>query len=131
MSPLAQKKLSPICQAEDGIRDLIVTGVQTCALPISPTVGGLRDALQEMGYRENEHFVIGVRFTQGDPTALPAAARELVQQGTDVLVTSGGGHVAKAAQEATSRLPIVFIGGSDPVALGLVKSFNRPGGNIT
>jgi len=96
----------------------------------TPAVVGLRDGLQELGYRENEHFVIGVRFTQGDMAALPAAARELVQQGVDLLFTSNP-TAAKAAQMATSRIPIVIAGGEDPVGFGLIQSFARPGGNIT
>jgi putative ABC transport system substrate-binding protein len=97
-----------------------------------PTKGivGFRDGLQELGYRENEHFVLGVRFTQGDTAALPAAARELVQQGVD-LVLAAGADAARAARLATDRIPIVFLGGSDPVRLGLVRSFARPGGNVT
>ena len=97
----------------------------------TPAIVGLRDGLQELGYRENEHFVIGVRFTQGNAAELPAAARELVRHGVDLIVTTEADLAAKAAQTATDRLPIVFMGGSDPVALGLVKSFARPGGNIT
>lgn len=97
-----------------------------------PTTGivGFRDGLQELGYRENEHFVLGVRFTQGDTGALPAAARELVQQGVDLLLAAGV-DAAKAARAATDRIPIVFVGSSDPVAAGLVQSFARPGGNVT
>ncbi len=97
-----------------------------------PTKGivGFRDGLQELGYRENEHFVLGVRFTQGDTAALPGAARELVQQGVD-LILAAGADAARAAKLATDRVPIIFLGGSDPVMLGLVQSFNRPGGNIT
>lgn len=97
-----------------------------------PTKGivGFRDGLQELGYRENEHFVLGVRFTQGDTAALPGAARELVQQGVDLLLAAGA-DAARAARLATDRVPIIFIGGSDPVTLGLVQSFNRPGGNVT
>jgi putative ABC transport system substrate-binding protein len=91
---------------------------------------GLRDGLVGLGYRENEQFVIGVRFTQGDVTALPAAARELVQQGVDILFTSEP-SAAKAAQAATARIPIVFTGGGDPLGLGIIRSFARPGGNIT
>jgi putative ABC transport system substrate-binding protein len=97
----------------------------------TPAIVGLRQGLEELGYRENEHFVIGVRFTQGDPAELPAAAHELVRYGVDVIVTSEAGNAAKAAKAATSRIPIVFIGGIDPVELGLVKSYARPGGNVT
>ena len=96
----------------------------------TPEVVGLRDGLLELGYRENEQFVLGVRFTQGDLTALPTAARELVQYGVDIIFTSEDSP-AKAAQMATTRIPIVFSYVSDPVGLGLIQSFARPGGNIT
>lgn len=96
----------------------------------TPGMVGLRDGLQELGYRENEQFVIGVRFTQGDPAALPAAARELVQHGVDLLFPTNE-SAAKAAQMATTQIPIVFTAVGDPVGLGLVQSFARPGGNIT
>ena len=97
-----------------------------------PTKGivGFRDGLLELGYREDEQFVLGVRFTQGDTAALPGAARELVQQGVDLLLAAGA-DAARAARLATDRVPIIFLGGSDPVALGLVQSFARPGGNVT
>ncbi|HEU4340608.1 MAG TPA: ABC transporter substrate-binding protein [Candidatus Binatia bacterium] len=95
-----------------------------------PGVVGLRDGLQELGYQENRDFVIGVRFTQGDISALPAAARELVDQGVDIIFTNNPAP-AKAAQTATNRIPIVFYGAGDPIGLGLIKSFARPGGNIT
>ena len=97
----------------------------------TPQIVGLRDGLQELGYREDKDFTIGVRFTQGNPTELPAAARDLVKLGVDLIVTGETGNATKAAQMASDRVPIVFIGGSDPVGLGLVKSFARPGGNIT
>jgi len=97
----------------------------------TPATVGLRDGLQELGYRENEDFVIGVRFTQGDRAALPAAARELVQLGADLIFMTGT-HAAKAARMATSEIPIVFAGAiGDPVELGLIHSFARPGGNVT
>ena len=111
-------------------RGPVLIGVLTDSWGPTPAVAALRDGLREMGYRENEDFALGVRFTQGDVAALPVAARELVQLGADVLVAAGG-QAAKAAQDATSRLPIIFMADSDPVALGLVKALNRPGGNIT
>jgi len=97
-----------------------------------PTTGavGLRDGLKELGYREDKDFVIGVRFTQGDASALPAAARELIQRGVDLLFTDGR-NPAKAAQMETAKVPIVFAGGGDPVGFGLIQSFARPGGNLT
>jgi putative ABC transport system substrate-binding protein len=109
---------------------LIKVGVLTEGF--GPTSGavGLRDGLKQFGYRENQDFVIGVRFTQGDASALPTAARELILQGVDILFTDGRSP-AKAAQMETTKIPIVFAGGGDPVGLGLIQSFARPGGNIT
>ncbi|TMA92530.1 MAG: ABC transporter substrate-binding protein [Deltaproteobacteria bacterium] len=97
-----------------------------------PTQGavGLRDGLKEVGYREEKDFVIGVRFTQGDALALPAAARELIQRRVDILFTTGR-DTARAAQTETTKVPIVFAGGGDPVGQGLIQSFARPGGNVT
>jgi len=97
----------------------------------TPGIVGLRDGLQELGYRENRDFVIGVWFVQGNLAELPEAARTLARQGVNLIVTSGGDHSAKAAQQATATIPIVFLDGTDPVSLGLVKSLARPGGNIT
>jgi putative ABC transport system substrate-binding protein len=98
----------------------------------TPAIVGLREGLVALGYRENEHFMIGIRFTQGNPAELRTAARQLVERGAGILVTGGGGATeAKAAQLATDKVPIVFMTGSDPVGLGLVQSLARPGGNIT
>ncbi len=91
----------------------------------------MRDGLRALGYREDQDFTIGVRFTLGESAELLAAARELVRGGADIIVTTEGGNSARAAQMATDRIPIVFIGGGDPVELGLVKSLARPGGNLT
>jgi putative tryptophan/tyrosine transport system substrate-binding protein len=108
----------------------IKIGVLTESWGSTPPVVGLRDGLLELGYRENEQFVIGVRFTQGDITALPAAARALIQHEVDI-VFADYDSAAKAAQMATSQIPIVFAGVRDPLGLGLIQSFARPGGNIT
>src|SRR5262245_6179143 len=97
----------------------------------TPPVVGLRDGLLELGYRENEQFVLAVRFTQGDLAALPAAARDLVQYEVDLIFASDI-PASKAAQMATTRIPIVFAGlGGNPVEMGLIQSFAHPGGNIT
>jgi ABC-type uncharacterized transport system substrate-binding protein len=108
----------------------IKIGVLTASWGPGPATVGLRDGLVELGYRENEQFVLGVRFTQGDLAALPAAARELVQYGVDIICPSEE-DPSKAVQMATTRIPIVFSVVGDPVGLGLIQSFARPGGNIT
>ena len=110
---------------------LVKIGALTDSWGPTPAIVGLRDGLQELGYREDRDFVLGVRFTQGNLAELPEAARALIGRGVDLVVATGGDNAAKAAQLATTRVPIVFMGGSDPVEAGLVKSFARPGGNIT
>ena len=79
-------------------------GVLTESWGPTPEAVGLRDGLVELGYRENEQFVLGVRFTQGDMAALPAAARELVQHEVDIIFADYD-NPAKAAQMATTRIP--------------------------
>jgi putative ABC transport system substrate-binding protein len=111
-------------------RKPVLIGALTESWGPTPGVVGLRDGLKELGYRENQDFVIGVRFTQGNIAALPEAARELVKQGIDIFFTNNPAP-AKAAQRATNRIPIVFYGAGDPIGLGLIKSFARPGGNMT
>ena len=96
----------------------------------TPQMAGLRDGLLALGYREHEQFVLGVRFTQGDLAALPAAARELVQYGVDLIFVTEE-NPTKAVQMATPRIPVVFAAVGDPLGLGLIQSFARPGGNIT
>ena len=106
-------------------------GVLTQSWGPTPQTAGLRDGLLALGYREGEQFVIGVRFTQGDPAALHAAARELIESGVDVIFASDA-NAARAAQGFTRKIPIVFAAVmNDPVELGLVQSFARPGANIT
>jgi putative ABC transport system substrate-binding protein len=109
---------------------LIKIGALTDSWGPTPGIVGLRDGLHELGHRENQDFVIGVRFTQGNLAELPEAARTLVRHGVDLIVTTGDSAV-KAVQMVTTRLPIVFMHATDPVEAGLVKSLARPGGNIT
>jgi putative ABC transport system substrate-binding protein len=110
---------------------LVKIGALTESWGPTPAIVGLRDGLQELGYRENQDFAIGVRFVQGNLAELPEAARALTRQGVDVIVTSGGDHSTRAAQQATTMVPIVFLEATDPVGAGFVKSLARPGGNIT
>src|SRR5256712_11910148 len=82
-------------------------GALTVSWGPPPGVVGLIEGLVAMGYRENEDFVIGVRFTRGDMSALSIAAREMVRDGVDIIFCVGDSE-AKAAQQATTTHPIVF-----------------------
>ena len=105
-------------------------GALTASWGPTPMIVGLRDGLVELGYQEDVDFVLGVRFTQGDLAALPEATRQLVSYGVDLIFTSED-EPAIAAQQATRQIPIVFASVSDPMGMGLIRSFARPGGNVT
>jgi putative ABC transport system substrate-binding protein len=87
--------------------------------------------LAEGGYVEGQNLAIEFRWARGRYDLLPAMAAELVGHQVTVLVTAGGEPSALAAEQVTSTIPIVFGLGGDPVRLGLVESFSRPGGNAT
>jgi putative tryptophan/tyrosine transport system substrate-binding protein len=97
---------------------------------IGPTVGFV-DGLRDEGLVEDRDFIFDYRSADEQYDRLPALAAELVQRRVSVLAVPGGMALAAAARSATSTIPIVFMIGSDPVELGLVKSFSRPGVNLT
>ena len=96
-----------------------------------PMLAALNQGLAEIGFIEGQNVVIERRWGEGQFNRLPAHATDLVQQQVAVIVAAGGETVARIAKQATSTIPIVFIGSGDPVQSGLVASINRPGGNIT
>jgi putative tryptophan/tyrosine transport system substrate-binding protein len=87
--------------------------------------------LRQLGYIEGENVVVDYRWALGEYDRLPAFAAELVKRRVSVLVATGGEPAALAAKSATSTIPIVFAIGGDPIKLGLVATYNRPGGNAT
>ena len=89
-----------------------------------------RKGLNDVGYIDGQNVAIELRATARNDT-LPALAAELVHRRVDVIFATGNANSAQAAKAATSSIPIVFANGSDPVAIGLVASMNRPGGNLT
>jgi putative ABC transport system substrate-binding protein len=87
--------------------------------------------LRQLGYVEGENVAVDYRWALGEYERLPALAAELVERRVSVLIATGGEPAALAAKSATSTIPIVFAIGGDPIKLGLVASYNRPGGNAT
>ena len=90
-----------------------------------------RQGLRDLGYVEGRNVVIEYRDAEGKYERLPALAAELVALKVDVIVAAAGNNLTLAAKQATKTIPIVFTGVGDPVAIGLVTSLARPGGNLT
>jgi putative ABC transport system substrate-binding protein len=115
--------------------------------PVLPTIGFLnvaspeafgayvsafRQGLGQVGYFEGRNVSIEFRWARGQYDRLAALASELVGQRVAIIAANGGARSALAAKAATTNIPIVFtFGDGDPVAYGLVRSLNEPGGNIT
>jgi putative ABC transport system substrate-binding protein len=90
----------------------------------------LVEGLRELGWIEGQNLIIERRYLEGDVERAPRLAAELVQLNVDVIVAASPPN-ARAAQQATSSIPIVLTAVSDPVGMGFVASLARPGGNIT
>jgi putative ABC transport system substrate-binding protein len=90
-----------------------------------------RDGLADVGFAEGRNVAIEFRWAEGQYHRLPQLAKELANRQPAVIVAAGGAEVALAAKSATTTIPIVFEMGGDPIALGVVSSLSRPGGNLT
>jgi ABC-type uncharacterized transport system substrate-binding protein len=119
----------------------VVARAQQVAMPVvgylgpgSPAltdvVGAVRQGLRDAGFIEGQNMAIEFRWAGTDFDRLPALAADLVRRPVNMIVALGAAS-AVAAKGATTRIPVVFYMGEDPVSLGVVASFNRPGGNLT
>jgi len=98
--------------------------------PYQVVVDGLRDGLRQLGYEEGKQILLEIRDTKSDLKLVEEAARTFERERVDLIyaVTTS---VATPVKNVTSKSPIVFAVGSDPVASGLVQSFGKPGGRLT
>jgi putative ABC transport system substrate-binding protein len=97
---------------------------------VTDRLRGFRQGLKDTGYVESENVAIVYRFAENQDDRLPALAAELVSRHVAVIATAGL-QPTLAAKAATTTIPIAFLVGDDPVRLGIVTSFSRPGGNMT
>jgi ABC-type uncharacterized transport system substrate-binding protein len=98
--------------------------------PRAPIIAAFLRGLKEAGYVVGQNVAIEYRWAEGEHERLPTLAADLVRRRVDVIFALGS-EEAVATKAATTMVPIVYAGASDPVAIGLVTSLNRPGGNVT
>ena len=121
----------PLLRAQQAEKPVIGWMSSPSARRYADRVTAFREGLKELGFVENHNVTIEYRWADDHNERLPELAAELVARRVAVIVTSGSTSTALAAKAATTTIPIVFTTAADPVRAGLVRSLNRPGGNIT
>ena len=122
--------LAPFRLAEAQQSKIYRIGVILPGGPSYEAVSGLRDGLKELGLEEGKQFTLAIKNTQADPKVAEEAAKNCEREKVNLIYALPSSVIA-AAKAATTNTPIVFGVGSDPVAMGLVDSFAKPGGRLT
>ena len=120
---------APAAESAGGVPRIGFLGVAS-AVEYDANVRPFREELRRLGYEEGKTLSIEYRWAEGRDERLPMLAAELVRLNPRVLVTHASAGI-RAAQQATSTIPIVMGTSADPVRLGFVKSLAQPGGNTT
>jgi putative tryptophan/tyrosine transport system substrate-binding protein len=130
VSLLATLILASVYPGEAGQPKVYRIGALYPGGPLSAIFDGLRGGLRELGLEEGKQFTLAILDTKGDAKAAEEAAQNFEREKFDLIyaVTTA---VVTAAKAVTTNMPVVFCVGTDPVAMGLVDSFVKPGGRLT
>ncbi|HJV57738.1 MAG TPA: ABC transporter substrate-binding protein [Methylomirabilota bacterium] len=121
---------APVAAGAQQTQQRYRVGVVLQGGPFYAMIDGFRDGLKELGFEEGRQYLLHIRDVKGDPKALLETARALEQEKVDVIYSLST-SVTLAVKHATASVPIVFYVGTDPVVVGLVKSYAKPGGRLT
>src|SRR6185369_17566019 len=131
MTLLGGAVAGPLARAQQPAKTWRIGVLETVSSGLNAkNIEAFRRGLRDLGYVENQNYVLEYRSADGDSDRFPAFAEELVRLRVDLIVTRGT-PAARAAKSATESIPIVMAAIGEPLGTGVVASLARPGGNVT